>query len=109
MAFKFGDAKLVLDQAALAALLKSESGPVARQLLKLGVQIEGEAKQLLTNRLVNVVTGRLRSSTTHVLARGRGGNLALYVGSGAEYAAHVHARRPYLVIAAEKVTGHRIS
>lgn len=109
MAFRFGDTKLVVDQAALAALLQSESGPVARHLLRLGVQIEGEAKQLLSNQLVNVVTGRLRSSTTHVLARGRGSDLSLFVGSGAFYAVHVHKDRPYLVIAAEKVTGRRFT
>jgi hypothetical protein len=109
MSFRFGDTKLVLDQAALTALLTSEAGPVGRHLLSIGVKIEGEAKVLLSNQLVNVVTGRLRSGTTHVLAKARGGQLALYVGSGADYAIYVHAKRPYLFIAAEKVTGRRFS
>lgn len=105
MTFKFGKLDLVLDRAQLAALLTNDNGPVGRELLRIGVRIEGEAKLLLSNRLVRVITGRLRSSTTHVLATGRLGSLSVFVGSGADYAGHVHEGRPYLLIAAETVTG----
>lgn len=109
MSFKFGgNTKIVFKQGALDRLLASEQGPVGKELLRIGVAIEGDAKRLLSNQLVNVVTGRLRSSTTHVLVR-RGRGLSLFVGSGASYAIEVHKGRPYLTIAAEKVTGRRIS
>jgi hypothetical protein len=114
MVFRFGEVDVILDQAALRTLLDSEQGPVARHLLRIGGQVEAEAKRLLSNQLVNVQTGRLRSSTTHVLVRtGRG--LSVFVGSGADYGIYVHegtrylAGRPYLVIAVERVTGRRIA
>lgn len=114
MAFRFGKTEVFLDQLALARLLESKDGPVGRELLRIGGQVEAAAKRLLSNELVNVQTGRLRSSTTHVLVQmGRG--LSVFVGSGAEYGIYVHegtdrlGGRPYLIIAAEQVTGRRIA
>ena len=65
---------------ALARLLSSEEGPVARDLLKRTIRVEAAAK-----RLAPVDTGRLRSSITHSLERdGRG--LVGFVGSNVSYA-----------------------
>lgn len=64
----------------LGKLLKGESGPVAKEILRAAIQVEGNAK-----RLAPVDTGRLRSSITHEVGRdGRG----LYgsVGSDGAYA-----------------------
>lgn len=115
MSFRFGpNTSLVLNTGALNQLLNSERGPVGRELIRIGGRVEAEAKFLLSNRLVNVQTGRLRSSTTHVLVS-RGGRLSVFVGSGADYGIYVHEGsrgregRRYLVIAAEKVTGRRFA
>jgi hypothetical protein len=129
-------AEFVIDEAALTALLAGPNGPVAKELGRLGARIEGEAKQLLSGDLVNVDTGRLRSSTTWRLFR-RGQNLGVAVGSGVHYAEPVHnggprqvrahtrtrkggrahqvrahtrniTARPYLKIAASRVLGRPI-
>ena len=110
MVVRAGDAEFVLDEAALVALFKSPNGPVAKHLARVGGQIEGEAKQLLSGDLVDVDTGRLRSSTTWKLFT-QGDVIGLAVGSGADYSRHVHegtrfmVGRPYLVIAARRVLG----
>ena len=107
----FGLRSVVVNQGELERLLNSPDGPVARELLRIGSRVEAEAKRLLSNRLVNVDTGRLRSSTTHVLTRGVGRSIAVVVGSGADYGIHVHEGtryvqgRPYLTIAAQTVLG----
>lgn len=105
---EIGDVKFILDQAALNDLLNSSQGPVAKELLRLAAKVDAEAKQLLTNQMVNVRTGRLRSSTTHVLVTRRG-SVAAIVGSGAKYGIYLHegtrhiSPRPYLTTAARNV------
>jgi len=64
----------------LAELLEGPSGPVAKDLLRRTIQVEGAAK-----RLCPVDTGRLRASITHSIERdGRG--LVGFVGSNVDYA-----------------------
>lgn len=105
MVIKTGRIDLKLDQGALGALLGSTSGPVGKELGRLGAQIEGEAKKLLSNDLVNVQTGRLRSSTTHVVFTS-GRQVGVAIGSAAFYGVFVHAaNRPYLTRAAERIFG----
>lgn len=101
---------VVLDEKALHALLASPSGPVAKELGRIGARIEGEAKRLLSGELVGVRTGRLRSSTTWRLFT-RGNQIGVAVGSGVNYSVFVHGGtrfmdgRPYLKIAAQRVLG----
>lgn len=58
--------RVSIDQGALNALLRSPSGPVARELYRRGKRVEAAAK-----RLVGVDTGRLRASiSTDLIARG---------------------------------------
>jgi HK97 gp10 family phage protein len=75
--------RLVLDRKAMAELLESEDGPVATELLRAAVSIEGTAK-----RLAPVDTGRLRASITHALERNSKGLVAI-VGTDVSYARFV--------------------
>lgn len=71
------------DQAALHRLLEGEQGPVAKDLLRRTVRVEGAAK-----RACPVDIGRLRSSITHRLEQDAQGLLGV-VGSDVEYAIYV--------------------
>lgn len=73
-------------------LLESQHGPVARMLEGRGARVEAQAKQNASGRPgPNVITGRGRSSITHVLGvDGRG--VYCDVGSGAFYMG-IHERR----------------
>lgn len=75
--------RVVLDQSALRQLLQGEDGPVAADLARRAIQVEGAAK-----RLCPVDTGNLRSSITWEMARDADGLVAM-VGSNVEYAAAV--------------------
>lgn len=72
-----------IDQAALAELLSSPSGEVARDLQRRALQVDRAAKQLCP-----VDTGRLRSSITNQLGTDGGGLLAV-IGTNVEYAPYV--------------------
>lgn len=80
---------VVIDEKALHALLSSPSGPVAKELGRIGARIEGRAKELLGGELVHVDTGRLRSSTTWKLFT-RGNQIGVAIGSGVHYAIPIH-------------------
>lgn len=82
--------------------LMSQQGDVGRFILDKTREVEAEAKRNLSNRMVNVQTGRLRSSTGSSFEDGNKGPVGV-VYSTAEYAAHVHAKRPYLTAALEHV------
>lgn len=86
-------AKVVIDPAALAALVNSPNGPVAKELARTGARIEATAKQLLTGEIVNVDTGRLRSSTVWRIFT-RNGRIGVAIGSSVDYAEIVHG--PFL-------------
>lgn len=73
----------VFDEAALAELLASESGPTGAALARSAISVEGAAK-----RLCPVDTGRLRSSIHHELGQDSRG-LVARIGTDVEYAAHV--------------------
>lgn len=96
-----------MDPAALAELLESIDGPVAKELTRRAVRVESGAK-----RLCPVDTGRLRASITHALSRDAS-SLYAEVGSNVAYAAFVelgtrHAgAQPYLrpALAAEVQRG----
>lgn len=80
-----------LDKAAVARLLTSEQGPVARDLMRRGLRVETRAKANLAGsggpRRIN--TGRLRSSVTTTLVRVAGAP-AVRVGSDVDYAVLIH-------------------
>lgn len=71
------------DAAALDRLLKSEEGPIGRDLLKRAIRVESTAKHLAP-----VDTGLYRSSITHDLRRDSRG-LVAFIGSNIHYAIHL--------------------
>ena len=80
---------IVFDSAGLRALLKSASGPVARDLARRAVRVESQAKINATGRPgPNVISNRLRSSITWELGNDEIG-LYVDVGSNVEYAEFV--------------------
>lgn len=87
---------VIIRDAELRTLLNSESGFIAKELLRRALSVEREAK-----RLCPVDTGRLRSSISHDLASDSRGIYAR-IGSSVRYAAYVelgtrNARaQPYL-------------
>jgi len=96
---------VVINQAALAELYRSEDGAVSRSLVAIAQAVETEAKSLAPVR-----TGKLRDSITHRLERD-GDELAAIVGSPVPYASvvemgTVHASaQPFLTPAATSITG----
>jgi HK97 gp10 family phage protein len=82
--------RIVFDQGALHALLESENGEVAKDLLTRALKVERAAK-----RLCPVDTGRLRASITHEMAEDSRGLVAV-VGSDVEYAAYVELGTRYM-------------
>lgn len=105
-----GDVTVVIDQKALQALMASPSGPVAKHLGRLGAKIEGRSKQLASGELVNVDTGRYRSSLTWRLFT-RGSTVGVAIGSGVYYALFLElgtsrmSARPVLQTAAREILG----
>lgn len=86
---RFGNVDIVIDERALQELVTSESGPVGRELARIGARVHGTAVGLLTNDMVDVDSGRLRSSTTWKLFT-RNGMLGVAVGSSVFYAIIIH-------------------
>jgi HK97 gp10 family phage protein len=82
--------RVILNQQAIDELLHSEAGPVARELLRVLVRLEGVAK-----RLCPVRTGRLRSSIFHRLVI-RDGQLIGQVGTSVVYAIFVELGTRYM-------------
>lgn len=80
-------AGLVLDGAALHRLMTSPSGPVAKDLLRRGRNVETLAKRLCPVRKMGG-GGQLRASIMHYLALTAAG-LVCYVGTPLNYAEHV--------------------
>lgn len=76
-------ADLVFDRTALTALLQGPQGPVAKDLVKIGLRVERKAKQLAP-----VDTGRLRSSITSTVGQDSQGLYAT-VGTNVHYARHI--------------------
>lgn len=72
-----------LNRSALDDLLKGPDGPVAKDLTRRAISVEGAAK-----RRCPVDTGRLRGSITHAVKRDSRGLLA-DVGTNVEYAVFV--------------------
>lgn len=88
--------ELVFHPAALAQLLESDQGPVAKELTRRVIRVEAAAI-----RGCPVDTGRLRSSITHQISSDNQG-LVGRVGTDVDYAPHVEygtshmAAQPYL-------------
>lgn len=84
------------DADGLAELFDSADGPVAKEILRRTIRVEGGAK-----RLAPVDTGRLRASVTHALERDATGIVGT-VGTNVEYAPFVElgtsrmAAKPFL-------------
>lgn len=81
--------KVFVDPAEIQRLVTSPDGPVAKELARIGAKVHGTAIQLLTNDMVNVDTGRLRSSTTWKLFT-QNGTLGVAIGSSVFYAIIIH-------------------
>lgn len=90
--------EIVFDPQALAELIGSPDGGVARDLTVRAVKVESRAK-----RRVPVDTGRLRSSVRHMVGEDREGLFA-DIGSDVEYAAYVEFSQPWLRPAVWDVT-----
>jgi Bacteriophage HK97-gp10, putative tail-component len=82
-----------LDRAAIARILTSTRGPVARDLLVRGIRVQSQAKQNLAGMSGSgprrIHTGRLRSSIA-VRLLSRQGGLVARIGSNVHYALYVH-------------------
>jgi len=76
--------RVVLERVAIAKLLKSPTGPVARDALKRGKRV-----QALARALVGKNTGRLAASID-VRLRTRSGGLVVTIGTNLDYAMYVH-------------------
>jgi HK97 gp10 family phage protein len=74
---------LTFNPAVLATLFESVEGPVAKELERRAIRVEGAAKHLCP-----VDTGRLRASVGHAVGHDARGLLAV-VGSDVEYAPYV--------------------
>lgn len=74
-----------IDTRALAELLRSPSGGVARELLRRGKRVETAAK-----KLVGVDSGRLRASITTELVDDASGGLRARTGTNVSYARYHH-------------------
>ena len=104
---------VVLDEKALHALIASPSGPVAKELGRIGARIEGEAKQLSSGELVRVRTGRYRSAWAWKLFT-RGDSIGVAVGNGVHYSVFLErgtrfmAPRRVLATAAQRVFGRPV-
>lgn len=81
--------RVILNQAAINQLLKTEGGPVGKDLLRRAVNVETAAK-----RYCPVDTGRLRASIEHDLGIDSKGLFAR-IGSNVEYAIFVEAGTRY--------------
>lgn len=79
----------VLDRGAIAELLTSPRGPVARDLYRRGIRVQNAAKRNLQRPPKRVDTGTLRSSI-HVELVMINGAPAVRVGSNLRYAIFVH-------------------
>lgn len=101
------DVRVRIDGAKLAELLASPQGAIAKELLKLGLQIEARAKDLCP-----VDTGRLRSSITSALEE-EGDTIVAVIGTDVEYAPFIEfgtqrmEAQPFLVPAAYAVLQSR--
>lgn len=78
---------LMLDGAALHRFIASPSGPVAKELLRRGRNVESLAKRLCPVRKMSG-GGQLRASIMHYLAVTSAG-LVCYIGTPLNYACHV--------------------
>ena len=93
---------------AINNLFQSQSSDYGRWLNRTAAAVEGEAAALVTNRMINVRTGRLHSSIARALVV-EGGVLVAYVGTNVEYGRYLHEgtstieARPFLTTAMEGV------
>lgn len=78
-----------LNTGAVAALLASPQGGVAKDLLRRGLKVESKAKQNLGSNPRRIDTGRLRASIRTIMLM-LGGKPAVRVGTGLDYARYVH-------------------
>lgn len=90
-----------IHKAALTTLLESPEGPVARDLIRRAIRVEGQAKQNATGRPGPMVrTGRLRGSITWRLGHDSRG-LYADIGTAVVYAPFVEPKYPFLKPALE--------
>lgn len=81
-----------INHAALSALLRSPTGPVARDMLRRGIRVQSQARRNLAGgagKPRRIDTGRLRASI-YVRPTVSRGAPAVRVGTGVRYAVYVH-------------------
>lgn len=78
-----------LNPAALAAILASPQGAVAKDMIRRAIKVESKAKQNLGSNPRRVDTGRLRQSITYQFLL-VGGKPVVRVGTNVKYAVYVH-------------------
>jgi HK97 gp10 family phage protein len=76
--------RVIIQTAALESMMRSASGPVARHVFKLGVNVQSSAKSHCP-----VDTGRLRSSIQTTSPRATTTGPAVRIGSNVNYARYV--------------------
>lgn len=75
--------RIVLDESAIRELLEGTNGPIAKDLTRRAIKVEGQAK-----RLCPVDTGRLRASITHDVDKDDQGIYAM-VGTDVHYGPYI--------------------
>ena len=75
--------------------ITTHDGSLERLLRRKGAMVENEAKRLASNVLVNVQTGRYRSSIAHRLT-GTGEDLTVHIGTNVEYAQYLEKGTRYI-------------
>lgn len=83
-------AEIKIDQAALLAQAAPPAGPIYLFFMRIGMEIDAAAKRLMSNDLVNVRTGNLRSSQQPPVVTVTGGKIELVIQNTASYALAVH-------------------
>lgn len=78
-----------LNTTAVAVLLSSPQGGVAKDLLKRGLRVESKAKMNLGSNPRRIDTGRLRASIRTIVIM-IDGKPAVRIGTGVKYARYVH-------------------
>lgn len=86
---RVGTVNIIVDERAIQDLVSSPTGPMGRELARIGARVHGTAVGLLSGDMVDVDSGRLRSSTSWRLFTANG-MLGVAVGSSVFYAIIIH-------------------
>ena len=85
------DARIVLDRAAIGAVLTGPSAPIAKDIYRRANRVLNKARYLCP-----VDTGNLRGSLSVQMTSSLGGSYAARVGTNVPYAIYVHEGTRYM-------------